>query len=338
MNKIYLLAMAAALAVGGSSCNSDDPRDATEKHVYGEGENPYLRTNNAATNQLAFEFPMAKIDTPQYINLKEYADCFHKNLNMTVDEALTALQNGEAGFITINTSRQVWRADVENSIDYLYHYGKNGLVDTAEDECFQVSLDPITKMVKLQAVNTPAVGTIASLDFGIALKNGSNLDDYVRFNVTATVTDPSKVVLSAIVPAGGYNAYEIDFRDYPDAFRLSMGMDVNDAIKAMDNDLIDVYLVDADGNRVVDEDGNRPDYTSGWLGYWLDSDLNITWWSGDGYPANLMFLEYWGDGIYALGNSATSTPSGTQTNLVFDLVPVDNPENFVQFVIQVTFE
>ncbi len=98
--------MASMLAFAGVSCNSDDPSDASTKHVYAEGEAPYLRTNAAATTALEMDFQMVKIDQPQYIYLKDYAPIFHKNLNMTVDEAIAAIENGTAVFANIKTSRQ----------------------------------------------------------------------------------------------------------------------------------------------------------------------------------------------------------------------------------------
>ena len=54
------------------------------------------------------DFQMVKIDQPQYIYLKDYAPIFHKNLNMTVDEAIAAIENGTAVFANIKTSRQCW--------------------------------------------------------------------------------------------------------------------------------------------------------------------------------------------------------------------------------------
>ena len=96
--------MASMLAFAGVSCNSDDPSDASTKHVYAEGEAPYLRTNAAATTALEMDFQMVKIDQPQYIYLKDYAPIFHKNLNMTVDEAIAAIENGTA---VLQTSRHL---------------------------------------------------------------------------------------------------------------------------------------------------------------------------------------------------------------------------------------
>ena len=53
MKKIFLYTMLACMAVSFGSC-SDDPMDATEKHVYGENENPYLRTDASVTELFCF--------------------------------------------------------------------------------------------------------------------------------------------------------------------------------------------------------------------------------------------------------------------------------------------
>ena len=116
-----------------------------------------------------------------------------------------------------------------------------------------------------------------------------------------------------------------------------MGLTVDDFIKKLEKDEIDVYLVDKDGKRVVTADKKRPDYTSGGLGYWLDPNLSITTWSDDGYPKNLMFMEYVGDGTYNLGNANKPTPAGTQVTLTFDFVEIANTDNFLQFIVAVTF-
>ena len=329
--------MASMLAFAGVSCNSDDPSDASTKHVYAEGEAPYLRTNAAATTALEMDFQMVKIDQPQYIYLKDYAPIFHKNLNMTVDEAIAAIENGTAVFANIKTSRQCWDLTPATYGESGWYYTQNGL-GTADNSVFTMTFDKENKLIEVKTVGVPAVGTMSDLDFGIALKKDAAFDDYVRFTVHAKVTDPSKVVMSANVPGEGYGVYEIKLKDYAESFMLAMGLTMDEVIKGLEEETIDVYLCDADGNRVLNEDGSHPDYTSGWLGYWLDPEGKITGWGGDGYPANMMFLEYGGSGIYKLGNAATPTPAGTQTTVKFDFVSVDDPTSFLQFIIAVTFD
>lgn len=355
MKKSYIYFLAMVMSLGAVSCNSDDPNDATEKHVYAEEEAPYLRADASATNAITLEFQMAKIDEPFYINLKDYAPSFHKNLDMTVDETLAALRNGEVVLYNINSSRQRWDltppnntfefwcgtgldlTEKRNFTEYGWFYNTNGICGMS-DAIFSTKLDKTAKQIVLETLNEPQVGDMCSIDFGFAIKNGTDFDKYVRFSVAVSVTDPSKVVLNANIPHAGYDVYSINLKQYEESIQLAMGMSYDEFMKAFENDLIDVYMVDANGNRVTNSDGSRPDYTSGWLGYWLDSDLSITGWDGNGYPANLMFLEYGGGGIYNLGNSASITPSGTQCKLTFDFVSVEDPNAFLSFIIAVTFD
>ena len=336
MKKAYIYIVGVLLGFTGVSCNSDDPMDATEKHVYTEGEAPYLRADAGATTALEMDFPVANIEKSQYINLKDYASVCHKTLNRTVDETLSSLINGDVVFYTINGARQRWNLTSPNYGDYGWYYSKNGICN-AEDATFTISLDLDKKRVEIKAVGVPAVGTLCDFDFGFAKKNGTDFDDYVRFTSHASVTDPSKVILSAKIPGTSYGAYSINFKNYSESIMLAMGLTVDDFIKKLEKDEIDVYLVDKDGKRVVTADKKRPDYTSGGLGYWLDPNLSITTWSDDGYPKNLMFMEYVGDGTYNLGNANKPTPAGTQVTLTFDFVEIANTDNFLQFIVAVTF-
>lgn len=338
MKKSLIYLFGIALAIGATGCNSDDPKDATEKHVYAEGEAPYLKANPSATNALAHNFLVARIDEPLVINLKDYASSFHKNLNMTVDETLTALANGDVKFFTINTGRQRWNLDAPTFGANGWYFNSASQPTTADEGAiFSMELNQKAKQIIVHAVNDPAVGSMSTLDFGFARNSGTDFDDYVRFMVSCAVSDPSTVIMDATVPAGGYNAYELNLKNYAEAIELCTGMTYADFVTAFDNEEVEVYLCDSDGNWVLNDDGSHPDYTSGWLGYWLDSDLNICYWDGAGYPNNMMFLEYWGGGIYALGNSASSTPAGTQARLRFDLVVGGDPASAVHFIINVTF-
>lgn len=345
--KTSYIFLASVLALTLASCNSDEPNDACDKHEYTEGEAPYLRSNPSATNAMEMVFQMAKIDQPQYINLKDYASCFHKNLNMTVDETLAALANGDVVFYPINSARQVWNIMEPNFGEYVWGYTSAGPVRTYLGEYvdpispdFFMSLDTEKKRIEIKAVGTPAIGTMVNMDFGFAEKKNSAFDDYVRFSVTISVTDPSKIVLSANIPGEGYGIYSIKLKDFDENFQLAMGMTAAEVIEALEKDKIDVYLCDADGNRITNDKGGRPDYTSGAYGYWINPDMQICGWDGGGYPANLMFLEYGGDGLYNLGNADAKglTPTGTQVKLTFEFVSVDKPENFIQFIVAVTFD
>ena len=106
MKKIFLYTMLACMAVSFGSC-SDDPMDATEKHVYGENENPYLRTDASATIAYTAEFRKGHVEA-KTIRLSDYAETIQTKLGMTVDELMSALESGNAVFYNINPSLGQW--------------------------------------------------------------------------------------------------------------------------------------------------------------------------------------------------------------------------------------
>ena len=81
MKKIFLYTMLACMAVSFGSC-SDDPMDATEKHVYGENETPYLRTDASATIAYTAEFRKGHVEA-KTIRLSDYAETIQTKLGMT---------------------------------------------------------------------------------------------------------------------------------------------------------------------------------------------------------------------------------------------------------------
>lgn len=57
MKKNFIYALIACFTLSLAAC-STDPEDATSKHVYGENENPYLKTNADAVVSTKAEFPI----------------------------------------------------------------------------------------------------------------------------------------------------------------------------------------------------------------------------------------------------------------------------------------
>lgn len=58
MKKNFIYALIACFTLSLAAC-STDPEDATSKHVYGENENPYLKTNADAVVSTKAEFPIS---------------------------------------------------------------------------------------------------------------------------------------------------------------------------------------------------------------------------------------------------------------------------------------
>ena len=81
----------------------DKIEDATNKHIYGENENPYLKGNSEALVSTTMKFPIARL-APQSINLKDYAAKYHTLLGLTVDESIKGLVDGAFAFYNINSA------------------------------------------------------------------------------------------------------------------------------------------------------------------------------------------------------------------------------------------
>lgn len=97
MKKNFIYALIACFTLSLAAC-STDPEDATSKHVYGENENPYLKTNADAVVSTKAEFPISRLEA-KTVKLTDYAEKFHTYLGMTVDETLAALFN-ECGVLS----------------------------------------------------------------------------------------------------------------------------------------------------------------------------------------------------------------------------------------------
>jgi hypothetical protein len=335
-----------------TSCNGADPLDSTSKHDYTDGQLPYLRTNVSALVEISLEFPKARISEPQVILLKDYAEKFHTNMHMTVDEVLDGLSGEKTVFYPINANRGVWNRDSAPAVNGQgWYWGVTGTLAEQGDAVFSVELDRTNRLLIVSAVNNPDTGAGADANVGFAVNNGHDLDDYVRFKVSSVVIDPSKVVTRVSIPAGDYAAASILFEDYADAIETNLGISIRDFLARYDasgtpgEEEIEIYLsdaqgrwyaADADGNRgwVAPEDAyQRPPTTSGWMGWWLNTELNITNWGEDGC---LVFIEG-GDKCVNIGRYP-NVASGTQCNLRFLYTLASDHSRFIEFILSVTFE
>lgn len=341
------------VAFAMASCNDADPLDSTSKHDYADGQLPYLRTNTEALVEVNFEFPKARIDEPQVIDLKDYVGKFHANMNMTVDEVLEGLEGGKTVFYPINVNRGVWSRDNQPTLNGNgWHWNGSGSLTGQEGAAFAVELDKAKKQLIVSAVNNPDTGVGADANVGFAINNGHDLDDYVRFKISCVVTDPSKVVTKVSVPTGDYSAASIMFEDYADAIETNLGISLKEFLTryegsdsgTLNDSDIEIYLSNAEGKwYAVDADGNtgwldvenvaqRPQTTSGWMGWWLDTDLNITSWGSGCF----VFIEG-ADGCVNIGRYP-GVASGTQCNLRFLYTLANDHSRFIEFIVTVTFE
>lgn len=345
---IYILACAAALMT--TACNSDDPMDSCSKHDYADGQSPYLRTNSDATVEVSLEFPKARIDEAQTISLKDYAGTFHRNLNMTVDEVLDGLSSGKIVCYTINPTRGIWNLDAPTVGEYGWYWNSSSALATADNAVASVELDKASKSLVVKMLNDPDAGVSTTANLGLAISNGHDLDNYVRFKIGAVVTDPSKVITKVSVPAGDYSAASIMFEDYADAIEMNLGISITEFLTRYSNsgtvgdEPLEIYLSNAEGKWLaVNEAGDkvwtapeeakqRPSTTSGWMGWWLDYDLNITTWGAGCF----LFIEG-SDKCVNIGRYP-NVASGTQAEVRFVYTLAEDHSRFIEFIVSVTFE
>lgn len=369
MKKILLYTLlGSCLALGTASCNSDDPNKASSKHDYtNDVFAPYLRTNAAATAAVNVEFPVATLGQPKVIDLKDYASYFHKNLGMTVDEAITAMSDNEVVLYNILVNKGCWDLTAPNFGADGWAYNQSNAI-SADDAAFTVEFDKTNHSLILNTVGDLAAGTMASVNLGFAKNNVTDFDNYVRFAISLTVTDPSLVVARGSIANADYNFYPVIFEDYEDEIEINLGMSVKDFLKYfdvsdtydadgnIDGDQIEIYLVNGDGEWVTESNfagapngyasNGRPSTTSGWMGWWLDNNLNITTWSSTGYPENFIYLEGGPDDESGTNTKkmcerigrAPGVASGTETTVTFAMTPSWDHSKYITFIVTVSFE
>lgn len=325
MKKNILYVCMACLALSFTAC-SDDPNDAVEKHVYGETESPYLRIDASANIACTAEFRKGHIEQKQ-INLKDYAETFQTKLGMTVDDLMTAVNNGSVVFYNINATKTVWDKTAPNAGKMAWSYDKNGKIST-ENAVATVSLDTANKTINVDVPENSAAGVSITENLGFAINNGKDYDDYVRFNLSISVTDPGLIMPTITIPEGDYNSFEIEFSKYAHAIETCMGMTVkefNEMVQDTDNDIA-LYMVETDGKWDTESK-----YTANGLGYWLDVNGKVVGW-GDTCQT---FVETH-DGTVGIGRYP-GIASGTTCKLHFVYASKTDASKFVEFIVNVTF-
>ena len=156
MKKIFLYTMLACMAVSFGSC-SDDPMDATEKHVYGENEVPYLRTDASATIAYTAEFRKGHVEA-KTIHLSDYAKTIQAKLGMTVDELISAVESGNAVFYNINPTRGQWNKTAPTKGSTGWYYNNSGLICDQSSEVASVELDKANKSLVINVPENSAAG------------------------------------------------------------------------------------------------------------------------------------------------------------------------------------
>lgn len=329
----------ACLSLGMVSC-STDPLDATEKHVYGEDEAPYLRIDTEANNAVTAEFREGRI-TPVTVNLKDYAEVIQTKMGMTVDDMLAGLETGKVVFYNINSTKTCWDKTPCTKGSTGWYYNKSGLLKdsegyiTAQNYAASIELDKTNKTLICTVPEDVAAGLSITENVGFAINNGKDYDDYVRFSFTITVTNPGMIITSISIPAGDYSSTVVDFSsdDNKKIVEDNLGITFSEFSSNIgDPDgIVALYMVD----NTTGEWDTTSDYTANALGYWLNASMKVVTWGSDGYT---WFIETSEDSNGIAVGRAPDIASGTkgEINFVYAL-KADNSKYF-QVKVNATME
>lgn len=310
-----------------SAC-SDNVEDATKKHVYGENESPYLKPNTDATVTVDFEFPAGSAQT-QTIRLANYLEKFLKNLGLTVEQAVSGLNDGSVVFYNINPSRGNWNkapADSNNG----WNYTAAGTIATSADAAGRLELNKETNALVLSINENAPAGTVLAINVGFAL-NGPDYDTYVRFSIKVTLVDPTIVLVSGNMPAGDYNTFTIKLKNYAETISNCMGMTVEELLANIDDNggNIGMYVVDTSSG----EWDTTSSYTANAPGYWMDAKGAVTTWGTAGYS---VFAELdVSSGDLNIGR-APGVSAGTRFTVSIGFRDKDDESKFFRFIITAT--
>jgi hypothetical protein len=314
-----------SLALCGLQSCSDDYEDASSIHVYGPNENPPVKSSDQATASGVFEMQGGS-SSAATILIDDYADMIQSQLGMSVNELLSALNDGSAVVCPINSGRNVWNKAKANAGDNAWYMNRSGNVCEANDESLYgiVSFDAAGRAFHFQpSENAGGAATIA-IGFAIA---GPNYNTAVRFIFSMTVYDKSFYFADIVIPAGDYNAYELLLTDLADNLQYSFGITPSDLASGLEDGSYAIYMINRDTNAYV-WDGES---TANSGGYWVNANNEICSWGADGYS---YYIEPWigdGDDCFGIGR-APGLNSGTTFLIKFGIANADQSKTLSLFL------
>ena len=312
----------------------DDIEDATSKHVYGEDESPYLRTDADATVASSFGFEVGRFED-QTIKLTDYADKFQEKMGMTVDEVVGGLENGSVVFYNINVTKRNWDKTPMTKGATGWYYNSAGGITTAEDaeQLATLDFDVTTKTLNISLENDASAGTEFAINVGFAV-NGTDYDNYVRFAINISVTDPSLIITSVSVPDGDYASYSINLADYADVIEYNMGVGVDDFLANLDvNEGGNIHMYSV--NVVTGEWDETSTYTANPPGYWLNASGEVCSWGESGF--SLYGEMDLANKLLNIGR-APALATGSTYKIGIGYRDTTDESKFFRFIINVTLE
>lgn len=333
--KIYLLAIA-ALLLPLTACE-DDYSEASSKHVYGENECPPLKGSDAA-NGLA-SVTLKEGEPGKTIQLADYADQLQAAMGMSLDECMSALDNGSVRFLIVNPNRRVWDKTPANMGDNVWGISSQGSVAGEDNAAFKVTFDKSARTLSYELGPKAQAGSMGSVVCGFVKTDDSSFPVNFRIQTTITVADLSLVEITGEIEPGDYNAYSVVFADYKANIEYAFGVtDLTDFAEQLDPNGkhgYDMYLVNSNtGARY----GSPDNYTANGMGYWANGNYETCTWGSDGFK---FFVEaaVWGDDSYVTDGGAMNIgrapglETGTEIDGSFMLVSRKDSSKTLTFIV-----
>jgi hypothetical protein len=327
MKKIFLFAMMAVFSFGALTSCEDDYAESSSPHVYGESENPPLKGSDA-TNLVSSSLRMKQADAGTEVatvNLSDYAKQIQNTLGVSLDEAVKGLGDGSFRFLPVNPNRRQWDKTPANAGDNTWAVSAGGVVTDEANASAIMQFIPSSKEVQIKLTNNASAGIIP-VTFGFVKADDSAYSTNIRIQALVTVVDASVADVSLTIPKGDYAINTFKFSEIAKNIEFAFGeSNLYNIGKGLDpdNDVYDVYIMNADGSL----SGGPGNYTANGAGYWLDQKMNIVNWGKEGFS---LFIEpniwdeeksdYYSDGggfnIGRLSNEAPASVSVLNLSIV----------------------
>ena len=329
MKKNILLAFCCCSLLAFTAC-SDDYNDATSKHVYGENENPYLKIDTEA--QISATGALEVNGEHSYtVKLSDYAAKFEEKMGMSVDAVIDGLSTGETVFYPINTTRNQWLKTAYNKNDAGWYFNSANQPCAQDDAACKASvvLDKTNKELVFELTEGGiTAGTVLALEVGFA-KNGPDYDNYVRFTLNASVTDPTVAVATVALPNTNYTSDDILLTSIEENIAAVFDMTLEEFITAFDEGTIKFYAADPTTGVWDTESaytGEQP------AGYWFDETGKVC-----AYPG-VVCANFKPDSDEVSKSCVKlccmpETPVGKQYNCSFGFIDTTDATKFFRFVV-----
>lgn len=272
--------MAIAMTLGFAAC-SDDFDDASSPHSYGADEPVFINTNAGFKENISMEVPVTQLGEAKQINLGDYQHLFNDIFGMNVQQAIAAVKAGTLSFKAISASKGQW-------LPTPFNYGMGWKFDASNRPCetgevATVAINEAKQTIDLIVSKSAPAGTELAINVGFAKRNPSlgTYDDYLRFEITTAITDPTIVMASFSLVQGDYAGYEFFFENnYDKQFLACLGLTAQEALNGLEDGSVKFALTDANGKPQLSD--YTADAGDGYYGYWFNNDVKVCNWGAPG--------------------------------------------------------